>query len=149
MTDNKSADFTGLIPREQAENAFRDALNLFVGRGRLYSVEQLEKGARIAHRRIECFRSYKLGHPDYRALHFGDMMSIQKFLGPDFTNEWSNLTEQVAVHSEELCDDDMATACAEYLLEYSKARHRSSEAGAELGPREKRALITKRVRLAA
>lgn len=149
MSEHSSADFIGLVSREQAENALRDAINLFVGRGRLYSVEQLAKGARIAQRRIECFRSYQHGHPDYRPLHFGDVLSIQKFLGPDFTNEWLHLTEQVAVHSEELCDDDMATACAEYLLEYSKARHHASEAGVGLGPREKRALITKRVRLAA
>ena len=94
MPHDNSADFEGLISREQAENAFRDALCLFVGRGRRYSVEQLAKGSRVHRRKIEPFKSYKLGHVDYRPLDFGDILSITAFLGAEFTNEYLKLSAQ-------------------------------------------------------
>lgn len=93
---SNSADLAPLVSREQAENAFRDAMNLFVGRGRRYNVPQLAKGSRVAERTIECFRSYSFGHPDYRPLHFGHMLSIAAFLGAEFTSEWLGLAEQGA-----------------------------------------------------
>lgn len=83
-----AADLEPLVSREQAENAFRKALRLFVGRGRLYSVAQLSKGSRVPARIIECYHSYPLGHVDYRPLHFGHKLSIAKFLGAEFTTEW-------------------------------------------------------------
>lgn len=93
---NTSAEMDPLISREQAENEFRKALNLFVGRRRLYSNTQLAKGSRVPERLIECFRSYPLGHPDYRPLHFGHKLSIMAFLGADFTTEVLRLAEQGA-----------------------------------------------------
>lgn len=103
MVDQRSADFDGLISREHAENAFRAALNLFVGRGRLYSVDQCHKGSRVPKRLIECCKSYPVGHTDYRPLDFGQRMSLAKFLGADFTNEWLRLADQGAF---DLPDDE-------------------------------------------
>lgn len=96
MADDQAADFALLISREQAENEFRKALNLFVGRGKRYSVEQLAKGSGVHRRIIDCFRSYPCGHPDYRRLNFGQVLSMASFLGADFTNEWLGLASQGA-----------------------------------------------------
>jgi hypothetical protein len=96
MSDQQSADFGALISREQAENAFADALRLFVGRRRRYSVDQLAKGSGVPKRLIECFRGYPANHPDFRPLHFGHMLSLVRFLGADFTNEWLSLAGQGA-----------------------------------------------------
>ena len=96
MSEQDAADFEPLISREQAENAFRAALNLFIGRGRQYSTVQVAKATGVAKRKIECFRSYTLGHPDYRPLDDGDKLSITAFLGARFTNEWLTLAGQGA-----------------------------------------------------
>jgi hypothetical protein len=96
MSDDDTADLPPVISREQAENAFREALNLFVGRGKRYKVEQLRKGSGVPKRLIECLKSYPSGHVDYRKVHFGHLLSITKFLGAEFTNEWFNLCDQVA-----------------------------------------------------
>lgn len=97
MTDLcDAADFGPLVSREQAENEFRKAMNLFVGRRRRFSVEQLAKGSGVPTRLIECYRSYPLGHADYRPLHFGHKLSIAKFLGADFSTEWMGLADQGA-----------------------------------------------------
>lgn len=91
-----SADLELTVSRERAENAFRDALNLFVGRGRKYSSEQLEKATGVSRRLIDCCRSYPFGHPDCRRLDFGAKLSITAFLGADFTGEWLALAGQGA-----------------------------------------------------
>src|SRR6478609_11080896 len=96
MLEDDSADFSPLISREQAENEFCRALNLFAGRGRRYSVETLATGSGVPKRLIECFRGYPVGHPDHRVLHFGHKMSIISFLGPKFTTEWLKLCDQAA-----------------------------------------------------
>lgn len=119
---NKSADLEPLVSREQAENEFRKALNLFVGRNRRYSVDQLSKGSGVPDRSIECFRSYQHGHSDYRPLHDGHKLSIMKFLGADFTTEWLALAGQGAFNLPDADDtppgalavdnaDDNATLC--------------------------------------
>ena len=95
-TASMAADLTPLVSREQGENEFRKALNLFVGRGRRYSVAQLEIGAGVPSRAIECFRSYQFGHPDHRPLHDGHKLSIMKFLGAEFTAQWLALAGQGA-----------------------------------------------------
>lgn len=96
MPEQQSADLLLLVSREQAENEFRKALNLYVGRGRRYSVAQLAKGSGVPTRVIDCFRSYAHGHPDYRRLHFGQVLSMTAFLGAEFTNEWLTLSKQAA-----------------------------------------------------
>lgn len=96
MPDNLAADLLLIVSREQAENAFRKALGLYVGRGRRYSVPQLSQATGVPERSIECFKSYTFGHPDYRPLHFGAVLSIASFLGAPFTNEWLRLAGQGA-----------------------------------------------------
>lgn len=96
MSDVQAAEMFPIISREQSENAFRAALNLFVGRGRRYNSKQVQTGTGISHRVIDCFRSYEYGHPDYRPLHMGAQLSIMAFLGPEFTSEWVKLADQGA-----------------------------------------------------
>jgi hypothetical protein len=96
MTDIGSADLFPIVSREHGENVFRHALGIYVGRGRRYSVAELAKGTGVPQRVIECFKSYAYGHPDYRPLHFGAVLSITLFLGSDFTNEWLRLAGQGA-----------------------------------------------------
>lgn len=96
MVEQHAADLCPIVSREQAENALRDALNLYVGRGRRYSVTQIASATGVAQRAIECFKSYPCGHPDYRPLHFGAVLSIAGFLGAAFTNEWLRLAGQGA-----------------------------------------------------
>lgn len=109
MSDNNSADLSLLVSREQAENAFRGALALFVGRSRKYSVKQLAKGIGLQRdgephtKPLYDFLSYPSGHPDHRPLHMGLAFSITKFLGADFTNEWLRLADQGAF---DLPDDE-------------------------------------------
>lgn len=110
---NNAADLEPLISREHAENAFRRAMNLFVGRGRLYSVAQLSKGARVPERTIECFRSYNFGHPDYRPMHFGHQLSIAKFLGAEFSTEWMALADQGAFDLPDAGDPDPGALAVE------------------------------------
>jgi hypothetical protein len=98
-----SAELSQLISRERAENEFRKALSLYVGRGRRWSIEQLAKGVGCKAKAIYDFQSYPHGHPDHRPLNFGAILSIALFLGPDFTNEWLPLANQGAF---ELPGDD-------------------------------------------
>jgi hypothetical protein len=96
MADNNSAGFESLVSRKQAEDDFRKAMNLYVGRGKQFSNEQLAKSSLVPVRLIECFRSYPLGHPDYRKLHFGHMLSIASVLGAEFSTEWLARIQQGA-----------------------------------------------------
>ena len=103
MSDNDTAELNLLVSREHAENKLRDAIRLYVGRGRLYSVEQLAKGIGLPMKNgkqitkpLYDFISPRVGSPDHRPLHFGLVMSITAFLGPDFTNEWLGIASQVA-----------------------------------------------------
>ncbi len=106
MPENRSAEISLLISREHAENKFREAVRLFVGKGKLYSAAQLAKGIGLKDKTkpLYDFLSYPSGHPDYRPPNFGLMLSITAFLGPDFTNEWLVLTNQGAF---DLPDDAM------------------------------------------
>lgn len=71
------------------------ALRLFVGRGRRYSVKQLSNATGIKDRVIECALA-GVDNCDHRPLHLGAVLSIASFLGADFTNEWLCLAHQGA-----------------------------------------------------
>ncbi|PTR06410.1 MULTISPECIES: hypothetical protein [unclassified Novosphingobium] len=103
MQHSNSVEKEPLISHEQAVNAFKKGMSLFVGRGRSMSVLQLAKASRVHHRTIEAFRGYPVGHTDYRPLDWGQMLSIASVLGADFTNEWLPLTGQGAF---DLPDDE-------------------------------------------
>lgn len=52
---NNSADIALLVSRNAANTAWRDAIRLFVGRGRRYSCKQVELSTGIRCRMIESF----------------------------------------------------------------------------------------------
>ncbi len=95
MVASTSANMPLLISRSAANEAFRDALRLFVGRGRQYSVKQLSKGTGISDRMIESFMA-QVGSTDYRKPDIEELMTLQLFLGPDFTTEMQTPTHQGA-----------------------------------------------------
>lgn len=133
MSDAQAAEMSQIISREQSENAFRTALNLFVGRGRRFSSKQVQLGCGVSHRVIDCFRSYEHGHPDYRPLHMGAQMSIMRFLGPEFTSEWIKLAGQVAFHKPDGIDhDEVEDAARDFLAAKGKAHHPDSPGGREI-----------------
>lgn len=136
MSDQRSADLPLLVSREQAENAFGDALRLYVGRGRRYSVKQLWNATGVKDRAIECAMC-PAGSPDHRPLNHGQQLSIMKFLGPEFTSEWIGLADQVAFDKPEGIDhDEVESAAREFLAAKGAAHHPHSEAGRDLGPGE-------------
>lgn len=103
MAVNDSATFVPLVSREQAWNKFAAAIRLYTGRGRRYSFKQLANGAGVKDRVIEC-ALYDPGSVDFRPMPFEAQLSIARFLGSDFTNEWLHLADQGAF---DLPDDDM------------------------------------------
>ena len=138
-----------LVSREQAENAFADALRLYVGKRRRYSYEDfangigLTKDGRAHTKPLYDFLSYPAGSPDHRPLHFGITLSITKFLGCEFTNAWLALAEQRACDDAPIDHDELAPAFQEYLQAKSAAHHPDSEARREIGPNEEKTLRSK------
>lgn len=148
MPRDNSANYCPLVSREQVGNAIGKALRIFVGRGRRYSVKQLANGTGIKDRVIECAMC-ATDTLDYRPLPQEALVSIARFLGPDFTNEWLGLADQVAAEVDSVDHDDLAAACIDFAAEHARARHPESECGVDLGPNENKALTAKRARLAA
>lgn len=95
MAVNDSANLRPIISREHAGNKIGDALRLYVGRGRRYSVKQLANGTGVKDRLIECAMA-DAGSVDYRPLPPECLLSLIAFLGPDFTNEFLPLAGQGA-----------------------------------------------------
>ena len=114
MADAASAKEIPLVSREQSGNAIGGALRLFVGRGRRYSVKQLSNATSIKDRVIECAMT-RADSLDYRPLPQEAMLSITKFLGADFTNEWIKLCDQGAfdLPDEEPDPGDLAVDASE------------------------------------
>lgn len=95
MTGNHSADFHPIISRSAARERFREAIRLYVGRGKRYSVQQAAKGSGVHPRMIESFIA-SVDSPDYRKPDIEEVLSLSAFLGPEFTSEWLDLAEQGA-----------------------------------------------------
>jgi hypothetical protein len=85
-----SADISLLVSRNSARERVRDALRLFVGRGRRYSVKELSNGTGVADRMIESAMCDP-DNPDYRALPHEALLSIGKFLGASFVSAYLEL----------------------------------------------------------
>jgi hypothetical protein len=90
-----SANKVPLVSRSAAFIEFAAALDLYVGRGKRYSVKQLSNATGVPDRRIECAR-YDPEHEEFRPLDLGHVLSISRFLGPEFTTEWLKLADQGA-----------------------------------------------------
>lgn len=95
MSDNASANFPPLVSREQVGNVTSEALRLFVGRGKRYSVKQLSNGAGVKDRMIEC-AMLRVDNLDYRPLPDWAFWSIASFLGSVFTSEVARVSQQGA-----------------------------------------------------
>lgn len=100
---NESAELTLLISRSAANSAFRDALRLFVGRGRRYSVKQLSLGTGISVRMIESFMA-PVDSTEFRKPDLEEVLSLASFFGSDFTSELIAPTRQGAF---DIPDDDL------------------------------------------
>lgn len=137
MQQRQSVDFHPLVSHEQAVNAFQKGLGLFVGRGRRMSVAQLAKAAGVHHRTIEAFKGYRIGHPDWRSLDWGQMLSISAVLGADFTNEWLPLAGQGAfdLPEDEPSPGDLAAEVAEDAAALMRATNGGAANLAHIGNR--------------
>jgi hypothetical protein len=95
VSDSASANLSPVVSRNCARSHLRDALRLFIGRGRRYSVKQAANGSGVKDRVIEC----AMEDPDsveYREPHLEAILSLSGFLGPEFTCEWLHLAHQGA-----------------------------------------------------
>ena len=143
MGDSHAADFAGNISRERAENAFRDALRLFVGRGRKHKASDVALASGVPLRLIDCYRGYPLGHVDHRPLHFGHKMSLSAYLGAEFTSVWLGVAEQAAYDLPD-GEDDLDTAAldaGEVSHAVQRARHPASPGGVAIVPQERAEII--------
>jgi len=93
---SNSAGIDPLVSRSAHFNAVAYALRLFVGRGRRFTYKEVQKGAGVPERMIECWR-LDCDHEDWREILPEQLASLQKFLGPDFTTEYlSRVADQGA-----------------------------------------------------
>lgn len=87
MTTPISANDLLLVSRTSVREKIRDALRLYVGRGRRYSVKELSNGTGVADRMIESAMC-EPDSPDYRQLKTEELLSIAKFLGAPFASTY-------------------------------------------------------------
>jgi hypothetical protein len=83
--DSSAADIAPLISRNSIRETLRDALRLYVGRGRRYSVKELSNATGVADRMIECAMC-EPDDPDFRPLALENLASLCKFLGTPFAS---------------------------------------------------------------
>lgn len=95
MSASPSANNELLVSRSSARSQFRDALRMFIGRGKRFSVKQASNGSGVPDRMIECFMSDPDGE-HYRKPDLEEALSLASFIGPDFTCEWLHLAHQGA-----------------------------------------------------
>lgn len=87
----QSADFEPLVSRNSVREKMRDALQLFAGRGRRFSVVELGLGAGVDPKNIErAMRPVDAG--DYRPLKHEELASIAKFLKAPFASAYLELS---------------------------------------------------------
>jgi hypothetical protein len=93
-----SANISLIVSRSDVGKAVAKALDLYVGRGRRYSVKELSNATGVADRMIECAKLDPEGRQgdDWRQLKPEELLSIGKFLGDGFTTEWLRLAGQGA-----------------------------------------------------
>lgn len=111
----EKANFPRLVSRSAADRAIAAALGLFIGRGKQFTVKQASNGSGVPDRLIECAKCDP-DSGDFRALSTGDLLSLSKFIGPEFTCEWVRLADQGAFWLPE-ADDTPPGAIAADLSE--------------------------------
>jgi hypothetical protein len=80
-----SANFGPLISRNCIGETIRDALHLYVGRGRRYTVRALSEATGVPERCIEAAKC-EPSDPEYRPLKLEDLVSLARFLGAPFAS---------------------------------------------------------------
>lgn len=80
-----SANISPLISRNVIGERIRDALHLYVGRGRRYSVRALSEATGVPERCIEAAKC-EPDDPEHRPLSLEYLASLIKFLGAPFTS---------------------------------------------------------------
>src|SRR3954469_5222563 len=96
MTDRaNSAGDQLIVSRSAARAKFVKALRLYVGRGRRYSAKEVDRGTGIPARMIEAFMVDD-GLTEHRSPRIEQMLSLAKFLGPEFTTMWLETAGQGA-----------------------------------------------------
>jgi hypothetical protein len=85
-----TVNFTPLVSRTAIREKIRDALRLYVGRGRRYSVKELSNATGVPDRCIEAAMCDP-DSEDYRPLKLEDLASIGKFLGAAFVSHYLEL----------------------------------------------------------
>lgn len=95
MSEQSSADFPLLVSRSAANDAICEALRLYVGRGKRYSVKQLSNGSGVKDRMIES-AMLSSDDPAHRRLPPEALLSLCSFLGATFTTEILRTAEQGA-----------------------------------------------------
>lgn len=83
---SNSAENSALISRSAANSIFREAIRLFVGRGRRFSVKQVSIGTGVSVRMIESFMA-PVDSTDFRKPDFEEVLTFASFFGADFTAE--------------------------------------------------------------
>lgn len=74
-----------LVSREEIREKVRKALNLYVGRGRRFSVDELSAGAGVPKRCVQAATTL-ITDENYRPLSLENLASIGKFLGAPFVS---------------------------------------------------------------
>lgn len=82
-----SAGLCPLVSRNAHFEAVTKALNVFVGRGKRYSYKEVQNGAGIPERMIECYKHLP-DHEDWRAIKPEELASLFRFIGPEFTGTY-------------------------------------------------------------
>lgn len=95
MRDSQSAGAIPLVSRNAAGEALSRALRLYVGRGRRYSCKEVERGSGVAARMVESYLCDP-SQEDWRPAKLAEVLSLARFLGPDFTAQWLSLADQGA-----------------------------------------------------
>jgi hypothetical protein len=86
-----SANDSLIVSRNFARETLKDALRLYVGRGRRYSVKELSNATGVPDRMIESAMC-AVDDPDYRPLTLENLLSITSFLGTSFASHYLELT---------------------------------------------------------
>jgi hypothetical protein len=86
----QSADIPLLVSRNLVREKISDALKLYVGRGRRYSVKELSNATGVPDRSIEAAKC-EADDPDYRPLTLENLASLAKFLGAPFASAYLEL----------------------------------------------------------
>src|SRR5690349_9751204 len=85
FVDEDEHNLEPLVSRDEIREKIRRALNLYVGRGRRYTVEELSQGAGVRKRLIRAALA-PTNDENYRPLTLENLWSIAKFLKASFAS---------------------------------------------------------------